>query len=268
MKAFVSVSLIAAFLFGICAACSKPDNLPSKTYVIVHGAWQSPAIWDDVKKQLEAKGNHVVVVELPAHGTDTTSPTAVSIDVYRDKVIAAIDALKTKVILVGHSMGGVVVTATAEAIPSKIEKLVYIGAFLPADQQSLGDLAATDKQSLLGPALLPIKGGLLLDIVHDSIAPIFCQDGTTAQQQLVLDNYKPEPAIPFGNRVTITAARFGSVHKYYIHTLRDNAVGIDLQNRMAAAAKIRSQFSLNTGHCPFVTDVNGTVKLLLQIAAE
>lgn len=254
-------------LFCIFAACSKSGNAPS-TFVLVHGAWQSPTIWNGVKKQLEATGDKVVVVELPAHGSDTTSPAAVTIQVYRDKVIAAINKIATKVILVGHSMGGIVVTATAESIPSRIEKLVYIGAFLPADQQSLGALAATDKQSLLGPALIPLKDGLLLDIIHDSITQIFCQDGTASQKQLVLDNYKPEPAIPFGNPVTVTAANFGNVKKYYIHTLLDNAVGIDLQNRMAAAARITRQFSLNTGHCPFVTDVDGTVKLLLQIAGE
>ena len=270
-KKCFGISLMLTVLLFICTASTKSANPPSKsskTFVLVHGAWQAPFVWNEVKTRLESRGNKVIVVELPAHGNDTTSPANVTMQLYVNTVVDAINKIGKKVILVGHSMGGVVVTAAAEMVPSRIEKLVYIGAFLPANQQSLADLAATDRQSHLGPALMPADGGLLLDIKHDSITGIFCQDGTAAQKQLVLDNFKPEPAIPFGNAVTITAANFGSVNKYYIHTLLDNAIGLELQNRMAAAARITRQFSLKTGHCPFITDVDGTVQLLMQIAAD
>lgn len=46
-----------------------------------------------------------------------------------------------KVILVGHSLGGIIVTNVAEKVPGKISKLVYIGAFLPKSGRSLADLA-------------------------------------------------------------------------------------------------------------------------------
>lgn len=155
----IAISAMLVMLVMYClAGCSKGGNpVSSKTFVLVHGAWQAPYVWDVVKSQLESKGQKVIVVELPAHGSDMTSPAAVSIDVYRDKVIAAILNVNGKVILVGHSMGGVVVTAVAEKIPSRIEKLVYIGAFLPANGQSLMDLAMTDAQSILGPNLIPPK---------------------------------------------------------------------------------------------------------------
>ena len=267
MKKIISYSIIAFALLFCIAGCKNDVTNPvqNKTFVLIHGAWQGPFVWDSVKAQLEAKGNKVVVVELPAHGNDTTSPANVTMDIYRDKVVDAINKINGKVILVGHSMGGVVMTETAEKIPNKIEKLIYIGAFLPANGQSLVNLANTDAQSLLGPALIPADGGLTLDINRDSITTIFCQDGTPAQKKLVLDNFRVEPAIPFGNAVTITAANFGSVDKYYIHTALDNAVGIDLQNRMAASANITKQYSLNTGHCPFITNATGTAQLLMQI---
>lgn len=43
-------------------------------------------------------------------------------------------------VLVGHSMGGMVVTAVAEKVPTKIQRLIYLGAFLPANGQSLIEL--------------------------------------------------------------------------------------------------------------------------------
>jgi pimeloyl-ACP methyl ester carboxylesterase len=268
MENILKATVVALLAVFYTAGCRTDVISPShhKTYVLVHGAWQAPFVWDSIKVKLQAQGDKVIVVELPAHGDDTTSPANVSMDIYRNKVVNAINEINGKVILVGHSMGGVVITEAAEKIPNKIEKLIYIGAFLPANGQSLIDLANTDSQSLLGPALIPADGGLSLDINKESITTIFCQDGTTAQKDLVFDNFRVEPAMPFANAVKITAENFGSVDKYYIHTVLDNAVGINLQYRMAAAAHITKQYSLSTGHCPFITDANGTAQLLIHIA--
>jgi len=266
MKKLMISLMLVTFVAFCMAGCSKSGQpAAAKTFVLVHGAWQAPYVWNIVKSQLEARGQNVIVVELPAHGNDTTSPIAVSIDVYRDKVIAAIQSVKGKVILVGHSMGGVVITAVAEKIPSKIEKLVYIGAFLPANGQSLMDLAMTDAQSILGPNLIPSKDQLTLDVNHDKIIDIFCQDASVDVQKEVLAKFRVEPAIPFGNKVTLTDANFGSVMKYYIHTAQDHAVGIDLQNRMVTAAHITKTYSLDTGHSPFLSKPDQVTALLLTI---
>jgi pimeloyl-ACP methyl ester carboxylesterase len=258
--------LFLAAVITFSAGCSKGHSPSINTFVLVHGAWQAPYVWNTVKAELEKAGQKVVVVELPAHGDDFTSPAEASIDVYRDKVISAINNTNSKVILVGHSLGGVVVSAIAEKIPSKIKKLIYIAGFVPVNGQSLIDLANQDAQSLLGPALIPSKDQLLLDVRRDAITSIFCQDGNDAVKKLVLDNYRAEPAIPFTNPVTLTDANFGSVDKYYIHTLQDHAIGIDLQNKMANSAHITKTFSVNTGHSPFLTQPDEVTKLLLQIA--
>ena len=139
------------------------------------------------------------VVELPAHGEDSTSPAQVSIDVYRDKVIAAINKMGSPVVLVGDSMAGMVISATAEKIPSQIEKLIYIAAYVPANGQSLLDLASGDQQSALPPALIPSDDGLTLDVAHEQITNIFVQNGSERVKQLLLSKFRVEPAIPFTN---------------------------------------------------------------------
>jgi pimeloyl-ACP methyl ester carboxylesterase len=174
-KVILSLLLLVSFSV-VFSACSKDDdhqNLKTKTYVLVHGAWQAPYACGAVKSSLEKAGNHVVVVELPGHGCDQTAPQNLSIDIYRDKVIDALSGIDGKVILVGHSLGGVVISAVAEKVPSKIEKLVYIGAYLPASGQSLLDLAQTDPDALLGKSLVPSADQLTLDVVHDNITSIF-----------------------------------------------------------------------------------------------
>jgi pimeloyl-ACP methyl ester carboxylesterase len=268
MKTFLLFRLFLVAALITLSSCSKNDDVTSapKTFVLVHGAWQAPYAWQAVKTQLESQGQKVVVVELPGHGTDNTSPATVSMDAYRDKVVASINALSGNVILVGHSMGGMVISATAEKIPTRIDKLVYIGAFLPANGQSLLALASTDSTSQLGPALVPSPDQLTLGIKPENLAPIFIQDGSDAVKKQVVDNYRAEPAIPFTNPVTLTSANFGKVAKYYIYTAQDHAVGLNLQKRMVAAAGIKTTFTLNSSHCPFLSMPTEVTSQLLAIA--
>jgi pimeloyl-ACP methyl ester carboxylesterase len=268
MKNLFLSLLLAVFVAITFAACKKDDEQPVtkvQTYVLVHGAWQAPYVWDAVKTDLLRKGNKVIVVELPGHGSDQTAAQTLSMDVYRDKVIEAINKAGEKVILVGHSMGGVVVTAVAEKVPAKISKLVYIGAFVPASGQTLGELANADAGSKLGPLLTPSADHLTLDVKRDSLTYLFIADGTPAAKQQVLDNYRAEPAIPFGDKVTLTKEGFGSVTKVYIKTLRDIVISPGFQDRMIAGANIKTVYSVNTSHSPFLAQPQDVSDLLLKI---
>lgn len=262
-----SILILLSAVIPALTSCAKDDVefvAKPQTYVLVHGAWQAPYVWNEVRTELEQKGNKVIVVELPGHGKDNTPAHTLTMNVYRDKVIDAINKVKGKVILVGHSMGGVVVTAVAEQIPAKISKLVYIGAFVPASGQSLGELANTDPDSKLGPLLTQSADQLTLDVKHDSLTDLFINDGTPAAKKAVLDNYRPEPAIPFGDKVTLTKEGFGSVEKVYIKTLKDIVISPGLQDRMVAAAGIKTIYTVNTSHSPFLAQPAQVSALLIK----
>ena len=257
-------SLLISCLFIV--ACDDDDDeviASPKTYVLVHGAFQGAYAWQYVKAQLEKKGQKVVVVELPAHGEDKTPPADISLNVYRDKVVSAITPLSGKVILVGHSMGGMVITATAEMIPDRIEKLIYIAAFVPGNNQSLLELSLTDSTSLLPAALIPSADGLTQDIKPENIVPIFAQDANEEVKKLLLEKRRPEPTKIFPDKATVTAANWGRVEKYYIFTKRDNTVGNNLQKRMVAAAKITKTTTVDSDHCPFLTKPDIITELLM-----
>ncbi|MBE9461885.1 alpha/beta fold hydrolase [Dyadobacter subterraneus] len=269
MKTTIMSLLFLISFTVVLFACSNDDDSkqPGKsvTYVLVHGAWQAPYVWDNVKASLEKNGHHALVVELPGHGNDQTAPQHLSIDVYRDKVIETLNKIDGKVILVGHSLGGMVISAVAEKVPAKIQELVYIGAYLPSSGQSLLDLANTDADALLGPSLRPSTDQLTLDVLRDNITNIFIQDGTDAIKNLVLKNYRAEPAIPFTNKVVLTSGNFGSVNKIYIKTLQDHVISPSLQGRMISAAGIKNIFQLNTGHSPFLSKPDSVSTLLINI---
>ena len=143
----------ATIMFSSCSKKNDEVKPVAKNYVLVHGAWQAPYVWDAVKTKLINEGNNVTVVELPGHGSDQTVPSTLTLNTYRDKVLDAMSKINGKVILVGHSLGGMIISAVAEQNPSKIEKLVYLAAYLPTSGQSLLALAGTDAGSALGDSV-------------------------------------------------------------------------------------------------------------------
>lgn len=268
MKKTVSSLLSAALALSAFAAPSKDEEnsiVKPQTYVLVHGSWQAPYVWDVVKADLVNKGHTVIVVELPGHGTDNTATHNLTMDVYRDKVIESISKADGKVILVGHSMGGMVITHVAEKLPSRISKLVYIGAFVPASGQALTDLAFSDPDSKLGPLLVPSADQLTLDVKRENLTYLFINDGSQADKEKVLANYRAEPAIPFTNKVVLTNDAFGAVDKVYIKTLQDIVISPGFQDRMIAGAGITTVYPINTSHSPFLSKPHEVSDLLLSI---
>ena len=259
--------LLMTVVFGAWAAKKPRTSMKSnQTFVLVHGAWMAPYAWENVTKVLKKSGAKVVVVELPGHGGDNTPPQSLSLDVYKNKVADAVNSINGKVILVGHSLAGMIISAVAESYPDKIEKLIYVGAYLPANGQSLLAIASTDAKSLLGPSLIPSADKLTLDVKHENIINIFCADSSPANQALVMKNYRPEPAIPFTNPITLTEGNFGKVNKAYVHTLQDHVISPDVQNQMVSAAGVKEVYSLDSSHTPFLSMPDKLANLLIKIS--
>ncbi|MDF7821070.1 alpha/beta fold hydrolase [Runella sp. MFBS21] len=268
MKKLILALFSAASSVFALASCTRENATPSvpfQTYVLVHGAWQASYVWEAVRADLIKNGNKVIVVELPGHGADKTPLHTLTLDVYRDKVLEAIAQLNEKVILVGHSMGGMVVSAVAEKAPARISKLVYIGAFLPTNGQALVELAFSDPDSKLGPNLIEASDKLSLDVNKENLTSLFIHDGSQAAKEKVLSSYRGEPSIPLTNKVSLTTQGFGSVEKVYIKTLQDVVVSPSLQDRMIAGAGIKTVYQINTSHSPFLSQPVEVANLLIKI---
>lgn len=269
-KSVLPFVLLLSALFTLLS-CGDDDStdVEKKNYVIVPGAWSAPYAWADVKSGLEKSGNKVVVVQLPGHGSDQTLPQNLTMDIYRDAVIDAINSVNGKVILVGHSMGGVVISAVAEKAPAKIDKLVYVAAFVPLSGQSMFELATADANatSVTGHHLKPSEDGATVNVDQDYLIEGFIQDGTADAKNLVLSNYKTEPAQPLIDKVTLTSANYGAVAKVYIKTLLDQTITPPLQKQMLAATPtFEATYHLNTSHSPFLVKPDSVVILLTTLA--
>lgn len=87
----------------------------SPTILLVHGAWHGSWCWADIVAQLEADGFETVAVDLPGHNAPGSSARKWNtLASYVDHVHSAIDAIDGEVVLVGHSMGGLVTQRVLE----------------------------------------------------------------------------------------------------------------------------------------------------------
>ena len=134
------------------------------TFVLVHGAWHGGWCWYKVVSLLRQQGHTVLAPDLPAHGRDQTPINSVSMGSYAQRVADVMRTVGEPVILVGHSMGGFVISAAAEQQPESVAKLVYLAAFLLDDGQTFGDAASRDTGSTVSSGLVPSPDGASLTI--------------------------------------------------------------------------------------------------------
>jgi len=241
------------------AACGQPGD--GKTYVLVHGAFMGASGWSEIADRLRDEGAEVRTFDLPAHGADTTPATAASLDAYVARVEAELDAVNDRAILVGHSMGGMVISQVAERRAADLAGLVYVAAYLPASGQSLFDLAMTDTGSELGAALEFHEATVGVD--QGKFVDLFCADCDGGGKAALAAGYNDEPIGPLATKVTLGAA-FAGVHKTYVHTAQDRIVSHGLQNVMVGATPVQREATLDTSHVPMLAAPDELADILLD----
>lgn len=256
---------IITLLMAISVTAFSNTFKMKQTIVLVHGAWMDAGAWYKVTPLLEAKGYDVIEVNLPGHGKDQTPYEKITLGSYVESVRKAIGS-KNNVILVGHSMAGIVISEVAEQIPSQIDRLVYVAAYLPRNGESLYQLSSQDKDSHIGkywhqddpqhysPA----------SIAKDGIKECFAADAPRSDIDYLITNHKADALGPMATPVALTDANFGSVKKVYIHTTMDNAVSHSLQQTMVGNGKIDRVYSLNSSHSPFFSQPEKLSELIIE----
>lgn len=235
------------------------------TFVLIHGAWHGAWCWEKVEKELAAAGHKVVSVDLPSHGEDDTPAHEVTLDGYAKAAADAIRAQKGPVILVGHSMGGIVISAAAEMVPDLITRLIYVTAFLPRDGESLLKLEERNPRASVPAALVIEEGAPAAKLHPEKINHIFYNDLPHHEAEAAKAKLVPQPLAPMATPLALTPERFGRVPKSYIECTIDNAISIELQRDMIANSNVEKVETLEASHSPFLSMPLDTARALLRL---
>ena len=235
------------------------------TFLLIHGAWHGAWCWKYVTPLLQDAGHKVIAPDLPGHGNDDTPYKKVTLEKYVQSVCNELDKLEEPVILVGHSMGGIIITETAERRPDKIQSLVYLCAFLPQNGESLASMEERNPQPAVQPNLVPAKNGITATVQDEKVVDLFYHDCTDADIAFAKQHLCPQALGLLNTQVTVTDANFGRIPRYYILCTEDRALCLELQNEMVNAVPGTKTFSLASSHSPFFSMPDKLADILIGI---
>ena len=150
----------------------------SPAVVLVHGGFVDGSGWEGVYKILRKDGYNVSIVQNPT--------LSLADDVAATKRIIARE--KGRVILVGHSYGGVVITEAGN--DPRVAGLVYIAAFAPDKGESVAALIKDPPPGAPVPPILPPQDGFLF-LDRAKFAASFAADVAKDKAEFMADSQVP-----------------------------------------------------------------------------
>jgi pimeloyl-ACP methyl ester carboxylesterase len=278
-------------------------------FVLIHGAWHNHAAWDAVTPMLEAKGFVVLTLDLPGAGVNAMAPTSLrsspfdpaafaaerspSAGVTQEERTQAVVALvreaaslsEGKVILVGHSAGGMTISAVAEQVPQLLLAVVYLAGFMvPNGMTLLAMLQHETLSAALAPGLFvgdPAAIGATrinvesTDAAYRSLlkaafyGDLSESEFAQAVSQLHCDESNAGALAPS----EITPARFGTVPRHYIRCSEDRAIPLTGQDHMIAAVDgaiggRTTTHTLASSHSPFLSQPAALARILIEVGLD
>ncbi|OUS23729.1 alpha/beta hydrolase [Gammaproteobacteria bacterium 45_16_T64] len=261
------------------------------TFLFLHGSFHAAWNWHKVLPILNAAGHKGISLDMPGHGQDTTSFRGVSLSSCVRKVTQCVDELEEKVILVGHSRNGIVISQAAEARPEKVCGLVYLAAYLVPHGATMMEYAIQDKESLVFQNVAPtMDTNMLLLLIRLFRHSIFRKLGSVMlskrMQTHVLRQHIYKEALYHDcvDEITdlanvlleaesnwsgftplkLTKEKYHQVPKVYIECSQDRAVTPYIQKRMCNDTPCDKIYSLDSGHSPFFSMPDVLVTTLLD----
>ena len=189
--------------------------------VLVHGGFVDGSGWESVYQALKEDGYSVSVVQNPT--------SSLADDVAFTK--RAIDAQSGRVILVGHSYGGVVITEAGNH--PKVAALVYVAAFAPDTGESVSSLIKDPPPGAPVPPILPPQDGYL-SLDKGKFAASFAADVDAKRAAFMADSQ-----VPWGVEAltgAISQPAWKSKPSWYLVATDDKMIPVPAQRLMSKRA--------------------------------
>lgn len=190
-------------------------------YVIVHGAWHTGREFEDTAVPIRLAGHEVHLPTLagnrPGDAKDVGLGDAV------ESLVAYLDQHGLDdIVLAGHSYGGMIITAVADRMPTRIRRLVYWNAFVPQDGQALIDLVPVHYVRMFESQVAP-DGSVMLPFPVWREA--FMNDADLATAEAAYARLNPHPWRTFTEPLRLSCSPAAlPCAKSYLNATEDTAL--------------------------------------------
>jgi pimeloyl-ACP methyl ester carboxylesterase len=230
--------------------------------ILIPGLWLTARSWDDVVPRLEEAGHTAHALTPPGMESVDADRSAVTRQQHVDAAIAAIDAVAgdAKVLLVGHSMGGVIAWAAADARLDRVAGVVFLASEPGVPEQS--------------DSMFPVEGADVPLPAWDFFDDEMVADLDDALRTRIRDGAVPSPVrvvtdgLAFAHEarydlpVTMVTAEYDSAQ------LKEWTDAGESGTEEIAALRDVEWVDLHSGHWPQFSRVDDTVRVILDSLAR
>ncbi|KAK7350489.1 hypothetical protein VNO77_09179 [Canavalia gladiata] len=222
-----------------------------KHFVLVHGAGHGAWCWYKVATMLESSGHNVTTLDLVGSGINPKQVQDIhSISQYYEPLMKFMGSIppKEKVILVGHSLGGISISVAMERFPQKISVAIFVTAFVAAENLTYpAILREANRLGIFRGIKLLHFGGPNKTVTAALSEPEFLrsklyqlspfEDFTLATSLVRLSPFFNDNDPLLLKESAVTNDRNGRVTKVFIISKRDKLITKDFQLWMIARAR-------------------------------
>jgi pimeloyl-ACP methyl ester carboxylesterase len=189
-----------------------PSGASRHTFVLVHGAWHGGWCWRRVSDALLARGHLVFAPTLTGVGERSHLLRAgINLSTHIEDVVRLIEVEDLdRIVLVGHSYGGMVISGVAERAEKAIASIVFLDAFVPENGTALLDFMPADRRKA-NEEIAAKSGGLSLPPVSAEFFNVNARDRAWVDAKCT-----PHPFATFTEQARLTGARERIAKKTYI----------------------------------------------------
>jgi pimeloyl-ACP methyl ester carboxylesterase len=230
--------------------------------ILIPGLWLTARSWDSVVPPLEAAGHTSHPLTLPGMESLNDDRSGVTRQHHVDAVVATIDAVPAgqKALLVGHSMGGVLAWAAADARLDRVAGVVFLASEPGVPEQS--------------ESMFPVEG----DEVPLPAWDFFDDEMTADLDDALRDRIRAE-SVPSPVRAVTDGLAFAHDGRYDLPVTMVTAEYDTAQleewtdagepgTEEIAALRNVEWVDLHSGHWPQYSRVDDTAKVILEAAAR
>ena len=217
--------------------------------ILIPGFWLDASSWDEVIPALRQAGHRVQALTLPGMESKDADRSQITLRDHVDAVVEVIDSVDPasgKVVLVGHSGGGAIAHAAADARPGRVARVVYVDSFPMGEGGLINDELPVENGEIPLPDWSLFEKEDLVDL-DDDLRAAFRERAIPTPVHVASDRQRLSDERRYDVPATVIACEFSSAQ------LRDWMA--QDHPAMRELAKIRDVgfIDLPTGHWPQFT---------------
>ena len=230
-------------------------------YILVHGSWQGGWCWEFLAAELRKLGHSVLCFDLPGHGKNPFPLSKVTYDIYYQSLEAEIKK-HSEIILVAHSMSGILAAPLLDKHSHRISHLFLIAAYVAQNGQSLLDIAISGGPSKIPSLLLTDEESQTQSLDLSKAREALYHDCPSELAEWAMRQLQPTPMEPFTRPIDWKDSGATRDKRTYIVCEEDQDVHMTTQLGILKNYPCKI-VNFKSGHFPFLSKPKELAEILV-----